>query len=51
MCGVGGGVWKITDGGESWNQLTNGLPTDSVGRIGLAVSGADPDWVCALVEA
>jgi hypothetical protein len=51
MCGVGGGVWKITDGEESWNQLTNGFSTDSVGKIGLVVSGANPLWVCALVEA
>ena len=46
-----GGVWKTTDGGDSWNELTNGLPTDSVGKIGLAVSPADPDRVYALVEA
>lgn len=46
-----GGVWKTTDGGDTWNQLTNGLPTDSVGKIGLAISGANPDRVYALVEA
>jgi photosystem II stability/assembly factor-like uncharacterized protein len=46
-----GGVWKTTDGGDSWDQLTNGLPTDSVGKIGLAVSPADPNRVYALVEA
>ena len=46
-----GGVWKSTDGGDSWNQLTNGLPTDSVGKVGLAVSPANPDRVYALVEA
>jgi photosystem II stability/assembly factor-like uncharacterized protein len=46
-----GGVWKTRDGGDSWSQLTNGLPTDSVGKIGLAVSGANPDQVYALVEA
>jgi len=46
-----GGVWKSKDGGDSWSQLTNGLPTDSVGKIGLAVSPANPDRVYALVEA
>jgi photosystem II stability/assembly factor-like uncharacterized protein len=46
-----GGVWKTKDGGDSWTELTNGLPTDSASKIGLAVSGANPDRVYALVEA
>ena len=44
-------VYKTTDGGESWHKLSNGLPGGDVGRIGLAVSPADPDVVYAIVEA
>src|SRR5699024_7203926 len=40
-----------TDGGDHWQKLTNGLPTGLVGRIGIAVTPADPDRVYALVEA
>ncbi len=32
------GIYKTTDGGESWTQLTEGLPTGRLGRIGVAVS-------------
>ncbi len=46
-----GGVYRSTDGGDSWEKLGGGLPTGLVGRIGLAVSPADPDRVWALVTA
>ena len=36
--GPGAGIFKSTDGGNNWTQLTTGLPTEGVGRIGLAVS-------------
>jgi len=50
--GPGSGLYKSTDGGEIWKQLTgHGLPSGSLGRIGVAVSGADPDRVYALIEA
>lgn len=49
--GCGDGVWKSTDGGDSWRQVTDGLPTGLIGKIDLAVSPADPDRVYALVEA
>ncbi len=45
-----GGIYKTTDGGDSWEKLGGGLP-EMVGRIGLAVSPADPDRIYALVEA
>ena len=42
---------KTTDGGKTWTKLTNGIPGGDVGRIGIAVSPANPDYVYALVEA
>lgn len=44
-------IYKSTDGGASWTKLTAGLPEFDLGRIGLAVSPADPDVVYATVEA
>ncbi len=44
-------IWKSTDHGDSWKKLTNGIPTEDKGRIGLAVSPADPDVVYAILEA
>ncbi len=45
------GIYKSTDAGETWTKVTNGLPEADTGRIGLAVSPADPDVVYAIVEA
>jgi photosystem II stability/assembly factor-like uncharacterized protein len=49
--GPGCGIFKSTDGGNTWNQLTTGLPTESVGRIGLAVSNTNRNRVYAIVDA
>ena len=50
--GPGSGLFKSTDGGETWTEITRrpGLPSGVVGRIGVDVSGADPNRVYALVE-
>jgi photosystem II stability/assembly factor-like uncharacterized protein len=50
--GPGSGLFKSTDGGENWTEITRnaGLPAGVVGRIGVAVSGADSNRVYALVE-
>lgn len=51
--GDGSGMFKSTDGGETWTDMTRnpGMPQDGVvGRIGLAVSSADSDRVFALFE-
>ncbi len=46
-----GGVFKTTDGGDTWEKLAGGLPEGLTGKIGLAVSPANPDRVWALVNA
>jgi photosystem II stability/assembly factor-like uncharacterized protein len=47
------GLYKSTDGGDSWTDLTRkkGMPAGVIGRIGVAVAYHDPDRVWALVEA
>ncbi len=49
--GPGSGIYKSTDGGDTWTELTNGIPEVDKGRIGLAVSPANPDIVYAIIEA
>jgi photosystem II stability/assembly factor-like uncharacterized protein len=51
--GPGSGLYKSTDGGNHWRQITKGLPgqADKLGRIGLGVSLSDPDRMYALVDA
>jgi photosystem II stability/assembly factor-like uncharacterized protein len=51
--GPDGGIWKSTDGGDTWKDLTRnpGLPKSPLGRIGVTVSPVNPDRVWALVEA
>jgi photosystem II stability/assembly factor-like uncharacterized protein len=47
----GGGLYKSTDGGDSWKQLTGGLPTDQyVGKIGVAVAPSNPNRLWAVVD-
>jgi len=51
--GPGSGMFKSTDGGDTWTEITRnpGMPQEGmVGRIGLAVSSADSDRVYALFE-
>jgi len=44
-------IYKSTDAGATWNKVGSGLPSVDMGRIGLAVSPADPNVVYASVEA
>src|SRR6204780_3871023 len=47
----GGGLYKSTDGGDNWTQLTGGLPNDDfVGKIGIAVSPSNPNRLWAVVD-
>ncbi len=48
--GAGSGIYKTTDGGETWKRLTKDLPEGFMGRIGLAVARSAPGVVYALVE-
>ncbi len=49
--GPNGGIYKSTDAGASWKKLSTDLPTGDVGKIGLAVTAADPRLVYATIEA
>src|SRR5256885_1235581 len=48
--GPGGGIFKSTDGGNTWTQLTNGLPSQGIGRTGIAVAPTNPRRVYAVVD-
>ena len=49
--GDGSGLYKSTDGGDTWTPLTRGLPQGMKGRIGVTVSPVRPERVWAIVEA
>lgn len=52
---VGGGpgstIYKTRDGGKTWAKSANGLPSGDIGRIGLGISPANPEYLYAIVEA
>ena len=53
--GAGSGLYKTTDGGRTWTRLTdptkkNGLPTDRLGRIGIAIAPQNPKLVFAMIQ-
>ena len=47
------GLYKSTDGGDSWTEITRkpGLPNGIIGKIGVAVAGGDSNRIYAMVEA
>ncbi len=51
--GPGSGLFKTTDGGDTWTEISRapGLPHGVLGRIGVTVSPANPERVWALIEA
>jgi photosystem II stability/assembly factor-like uncharacterized protein len=50
--GPGSGLYRSSDGGTSWKELKgHGLPEGILGRIGVTVSGANPNRVWAVIEA
>ena len=46
-----GGIFKSTDGGETWKKITAGLPTDLIGKIDIDISRSNPKVLYAMVEA
>ncbi|MCU0647836.1 MAG: hypothetical protein MUF00_07555 [Gemmatimonadaceae bacterium] len=48
--GTRSGIWKSTDNGATWRRVTRGLPSGDMGKIGLAVTAADPTRVYATIE-
>ncbi|MDP6569847.1 MAG: hypothetical protein QGF57_01245, partial [Candidatus Marinimicrobia bacterium] len=49
--GESSGIWKTTDGGDTWSELNFGLPDGAnVGRIGLAMSTSDPNTLYAFYD-
>jgi len=50
--GPGSGLYKSTDGGDTWRPVTgHGLPSEKLGRIGIAVAPTAPDRVYLIVDA
>jgi photosystem II stability/assembly factor-like uncharacterized protein len=47
--GPGSGLYKSTDGGLTWEKLSNGLPSE-MGKMAIAVSRSNPEKVYALIE-
>ena len=45
------GIYRSLDYGATWEKLKNGLPQEDVGRIGMAISPVNPDYLYAIVEA
>jgi hypothetical protein len=45
--GNSSGLWRSTDGGDSWTELLNGLPKGNVGRIGIDISDSNPSVLYA----
>jgi photosystem II stability/assembly factor-like uncharacterized protein len=51
--GQGSGLFKSTDGGDTWNEITRnpGLPKALVGKVGITVSAVNPERLWAIIEA
>jgi photosystem II stability/assembly factor-like uncharacterized protein len=48
--GPGSGIHRSSDGGETWEKMTSGIPSSNLGKIGLAISPFNPDVIYAAIE-
>lgn len=48
--GTGSGLYKSSDGGKTWKEITNGLPPKPFGRIAMTLAPSDPKQMIAIVE-
>ncbi|UCD60574.1 MAG: glycosyl hydrolase [Flavobacteriaceae bacterium] len=48
--GPGSGIHKSTDGGETWEKLSTGIPKVNLGKIGLAINPFNPNMIYAAIE-
>ena len=48
--GPGSGIHRSSDGGETWEKFSNGLPESNMAKIGLAISPQNPDVLYAAIE-
>ena len=48
--GPGSGIFKTTDGGVNWKKLDKGLPTGTIGRIGLDLYQKNPNIIYAVAD-
>jgi photosystem II stability/assembly factor-like uncharacterized protein len=46
----GGGIFKTTDGGATWEKVANGLPQGNTGRIGMDICRKNPDIIYAVID-
>jgi photosystem II stability/assembly factor-like uncharacterized protein len=47
----GSGLFKSTDAGKTWTQLSKGLPAEGLGRMGIAISPANPKRIYVVADA
>ncbi len=46
-----GGIYRSRDGGDSWEKLAGGLPSELIGKIGITQGRSDPARLYAIIEA
>ena len=49
--GPGSGIYRSTDGGDTWQKVTKGLPEGPLGRVAVAVAPSNPEHIYALIAA
>jgi photosystem II stability/assembly factor-like uncharacterized protein len=49
--GPGGGIFKSTDGGATWNEIDTGIPVENRGHIGISVTPTNRNRIYAVVDA